>query len=62
MRHSEVTCKKCNSKFGYKLNDIFTHLEFPFVWCPKCSGLVIVDENPNDIYKEQCLKRKENEQ
>lgn len=53
MKHNRAICSDCKTEFEYKIMDIFTHWDFPYVLCPKCAEIVLVKEKPNEI----CVER-----
>lgn len=54
-----IICPDCKTEFEYRITDIFTHWEFPYVLCPKCAGIVLIKEDPNEICAEQHKYMKE---
>ena len=63
MKYNKAICSDCKTEFEYKLMDIFTHWDFPYVLCPKCAEIVLIKEDPNDIYvkRKQLKGKNENE-
>lgn len=59
--HKRIMCPDCKTEFEYKITDIFTHWEFPYVLCPKCACVVLVKENLNEVYVKQMRLKAKND-